>query len=650
MKGTKNARLLALLLAAMLVITAVLSGCGSSQGTQTPKPQAEETENASAETEETDAEVKEEAAASEEEAAAEEETEEETEPVELVLDDSDPASTQFTYLLATGVDSVFYEEYEDGPVAKWWMDQLWDSDGDGTAKKISIDFITPPAGSEKENANTLLATGEYPDIMAMSNSSQSATQLFEEGIAMDITDLVKEYMPNYLYWVDQHNFYNYVTNDVNGERRFIQLYDITDQVDLMWGGHVYRRDWIVRYGTNPETGEAFSGSWNEDHTVWTDDVVFPSGNTDPIYISDWEWMIEIFDRALKEQNVEDGYALSIPYYGISPMGDFVSGFGAGGEWCLNEDGVCVFGPTQDGYRAALECLNNWYAKGWIDPSFDERTNDQFFNVNTPAVYAGKVGMWYGLNSQVGDALDASGGNPDDLTYGMVLFGAAQPINDVYGDASCQGHEPFQFYCGNISTQSVIITDHASEKDLATLLTAWDYLYSFEGGMIRNQGFSDKMQAEIQDPFYLQYDLTEGGWKEVEGDDGETWYLVDAKARAVDGLSAAISLSRVIGLLPHKNIDKGYSPTNRHSIEQWTMYPAYGNISVPVTNQYTAEQTEELSLITNNTRTYLFQETPKFITGGADPSNDADWQAFVDGLIALDVNKNCEYTNDVLSGN
>ena len=46
---------------------------------------------------------------------------------------------------------------------------------------------------------------------------------------------------------------------------------------------------------------------------------------------------------------------------------------------------------------------------------------------------------------------------------MVLFGAAQPINDVYGDASCQGHEPFQFYCGNISTQSVIITDHASEK-------------------------------------------------------------------------------------------------------------------------------------------------------------------------------------------
>ena len=73
---------------------------------------------------------------------------------------------------------------------------------------------------------------------------------------------------------------------------------------------MYRRDWLVNYGTNPQTGEAFSGEWKDGE--WTDNVVFPSGGTDPVYISDWEWMFDIFETALQMQGMTDGYVMQLP--------------------------------------------------------------------------------------------------------------------------------------------------------------------------------------------------------------------------------------------------------------------------------------------------------------------------------------------------
>lgn len=63
---------------------------------------------------------------------------------------------------------------------------------------------------------------------------------------------------------------------------------------------MYRRDWIVKYGKHPQTGQAFTGGYTDPNDVdsWTDDVVFPSGGTDPVYISDWEWMFGSFTEAM----------------------------------------------------------------------------------------------------------------------------------------------------------------------------------------------------------------------------------------------------------------------------------------------------------------------------------------------------------------
>ena len=532
----------------------------------------------------------------------------------------------FTYLLDKGASSVFYDEYEDNPVAQYWMDMDWDVDGE--TKKISVDFITPPSGSESDYLNTLLATGEYPDVMSMSYSSESAMKLYEEGIALDITDYVEQYMPNYMAYIEEKNAWGSVTNDIDGERRIIQLYQMNDRASDMWGGFMYRRDWILEYGTNPETGEAFTGGWNDDHSEWEDDIVFPSGNTDPIYISDWEWMLDIFATAEKELGMTDGIVMTLYYPGYLGTGDFCSGFGASAGWYLDEDGVAQYGGTSDNFRAYIECMKAWYENGWIDKSFDERTTDIFFNIDSADTYSGKVGACYGEMSLLGDAI----ANPDDPYLENAMFvGAPQPINDVYGDDSCKYNEPTVYFANAEIDTPIIITNKAEEKDIAALLTAIDYLYSYEGSLLRSRGFSDEIQAEIQNEFYNEHGLSDGAYNIEQDEAGNDMiiYHTDELTAETDLEEAAIFQRIVGGAI--QEIDRGYDSMRRRSLSNWSKYSTTGTITSLVTNQLTSDQADEDSQINTNITTAADQKVADFVTGRADIEDDAEWQAYCDEI-------------------
>ena len=554
----------------------------------------------------------------------------------------DVSTEEYTWLIDADEASYMYSGYEDNPIYKYWSDMEWTVDG--TTKKISVDFMAPAAGSEKDNVTTLLATGEYPEIMSTSYSSEPVAGLYEEGIAIDLTDLVDQYMPNYKALIDSDpTLAAQVTNVVDGEKKILQLYEIMDEPQPSWCGYEYRRDWIVDYGTNPETGEAFSGSWNDDHTVWTDDVVFPSGNTDPVYISDWEWMMEIFMKALEDQGITDGYAMQLSYMGYIPMGDFTSAFGVSAEYYLDDDTTCQYGMTSDGMRAYLECMNTWYENGWIDKSFEENTADaMFWKVDTASVYSGKVGAWYGMNSSLGDLMDTSEGNETSLVNGIVVYGAPQPINDVYGDASVQNIIPTVGYSKDRLGASIILTNKIEDKDIGTILTAIDYLYGDEGGLLRSRGFSDEQQAEIRDEFYTAHGLDDGAYHM----DGDT-VVVNQDMLAEDGLETAARLDRIPGYKRNKDTDMSYADYHQHAIDMWMQYSFDGNIAAAVSGQLSADQSSETSLNTTNLRNYEWQEVPKFITGVRDISSDADWNSFVSDVEELHPYVYCDYLNQIL---
>ena len=557
--------------------------------------------------------------------------------------------TSFTYLIDVAPDSEFYDEYEENPVYQYWANLGWDAEGSGETKTISIDFSAPISGSEKDNLNTLLATGEYPDIFSTSFCNTSIASLYEEGIALDLTDYVEKYMPNYLAFVKENNLESKVTNKVDGESRYLQIYQLTEGNGEMWGGFEYRRDWIVKYGTNPETGEAFTGGYDADG-VWSDDVVFPSGETDPIYISDWEWMLDIMDKALDAEGITDGYALSIPYAGVHLTGELVCGFGEGGfGWYLDSDGTVQFNAISDGMRAYLECMAAWYQNGWIDKAFDERTNDAFYEIDAASMYSGKVGVFWGLLSQLGSSMDTGSGDESDPLNGIYIAGAPQPINDVYGDADHQYILPTDCYAAsNIIGQSIVITSKAEDKDIATLLTAIDYMYTTEGARLFTFGFSDEQQAELNNEFYNEHGLSDGAYYISTDENGTEIVNKNSEAlNAEDGLATAACMNRVIGLQANFNIATGYAADIQHSVDLWTKYACTGNMPSVVSKQMTSDQASEVSLIQSQATTYAETEIPQFIKGSYDINSDEDWDAYVEGYKEIGVEIYCDYANEIL---
>ena len=160
-------------------------------------------------------------------------------------------------------------------------------------------------------------------------------------------------------------------------------------------------------------------------------------------------MLNIFNTALEEEGISDGYGMSIDYTGHYGTGDLVSAFGGGSStWYIDADTV-KFGGNSEDFRTYLQALNTWYANGWIDEGFAENSSDIFYRIDSTSVHQGKVGLFYEAMGTLGSLLDISDGLPNSpengYTNGIMMFGASAPINDIYGGLQQQGKEPFTMY-------------------------------------------------------------------------------------------------------------------------------------------------------------------------------------------------------------
>ncbi len=555
-------------------------------------------------------------------------------------------SKDFTWLIDTTPDTYYYNDYEENAVVKYLLSKEWTADG--STSKINIEFDEPPADGATDHFNTMLSTGEYADVMGMVNASDTPASLYEQGVVIDLTDYIAKYMPNYSKWLADNPIYaQQMTSRVNGEDKMLMIYRVDDAIGIPWECFMYRRDWIVEYGKNPETGAAFTGGWNADKTEWTDDVVFPGGETYPKYISDWEWMFEIFAEAIEDQGFEDGYPMQMQYTGYYAEGDLASSFGGGriGTY-VTKDGKTAFGGDTDSARAYMECLNHWYEEGWLDQKFEERSADtMFFMIDTPAVFTGHVGMWIGVTNQLENML-AAGDNVDPSMADICVKGAPQPINDLYGTDACKNVIPDTFFQNTIYSSGVVLTDKAAKKDIGKLLTMIDYLYTREGSLLFTMGLNKEQQAEVKDPLYTEYGLDDGAYY-LEERDGEEWAVNAKPVQTTDGLLDAVAGMRLVGMGAQHNTDIGLGAGNLESMQLSTMYQATGNLSVAYTGLLSSEVATEVSAVNTSVNTYLATQIPEFITGRLDIEDDAAWQKYVDGLEELGAHRESEEINKAL---
>lgn len=562
--------------------------------------------------------------------------------VPAIADDVTPDHS-YTYWLHAGVDNTsYYTAYQDNPGVRYSLDyKTYQVDGNDV--RVDVEFWVPIAGSENDNFNTLIATDSYADVMSLGMYHGSLTELYRDGIALDLTDLVPKYMPNYYAYLQAHPEYT-ATNLVDGEPRILQLWSFNDDlISTYWGGWMYRRDWIVKYGKNPLDGSSFTGSYtgtmedgSPDRKTWQDNVVFPSGGYHPVTISDWEWMFEIFTVALQDLSITDGYCMSLYYPGYLELGDIVSSFGGGSaHWYLNRDtGAYDFGGNSEHFRTYLQCMNTWYKNGWIDKAFAEHASDMFFQIDSAKVYQGKVGLWYGQISQLMGSLDDSSSPYRD---GMVVFSAAQPINDKYGTEDQKNREPDCFFQPSHADTSIMITDKAAKKDLPALLSWLDYFYTPEGSRLRFFGLSKEQVEETQDPVYLALGLTEGGYYAVETEDGVKYQYVQ---KMIDD-DQILSITTAVYMFSKGGPADwlGKAPLEQDLVEQWNLYQATGLPSNLFKSQMDADDARAFTKTETRIREFMSKNVPPFIRGEKDPFSDQDWNAFVKGLSKYGPEKN-----------
>ena len=593
--------------------------------------------------------------------------------------ESDPALRSFTYLLDKGESTEYYLNYEDNPVMRYIANYKTFEASDGTQQRVLMSFQVPPAGKEADNLSLLVSTQSYPDVMSMTYFGGSLAELYEAGNILDLGPYIDQYMPNYKAWLEA-NPQVIATTPVGDQDLHLTLTGIRANLSAydLFAGWCYRRDWIVRYGVqpdmlfdpmadseprpNPKAGQAFSGHYtldkdgnaiesatleeNVNGDSWVDDVIFPSGNTDPIYISDWEWMFEIFERALKEQGIADGYVTSVYYPGFNQNGDLVSSFGGGSPWLWYdaEHNEVKFGGDSDTFKTYLACMNAWWNRGWIDKQFAERSGDMYYKIDDVTVRSGKVGFWQGSVSTLGSRI-SNAALP--YTEGAVVFGAANPINDVYGGPEQQLKIPDTFFGTAKYGGSVVVTDKAKEKDLALLFHWLDYFYTEEGAMLNNYGLSAEQQAQLQDATYLRFGV-DAAYTLVERD-GQQMVRFHDLLKVNDGnIRTAMNGSRVMGLGSPMLVDYGDTDTYvQHCIGQWDLYKPTGFMALyPFNHQLPVNAVQSNNKVYSRiVNEYMYVQVPQFITGKK--NLESDWDTYCADLKKRGYQKVLKSFNELL---
>ncbi len=587
------------------------------------------------------------------------------------------------WLYTSDSSGGYYESYDDNPAIQWLNAQYWDVEkgGLGTEENgtnVQFTFQTPVAGAEQDNFNTMMSTGEYPEIIDLT-IADTPELLYDEGILMDITEYVEKYMPNYLAALEKYPEMKQHAQSVDedGNVHYYHIAGYSNGKGDAWGGYLYRRDWIVEYAEPTEYvwdwdsdyvkenghpavtplaaaqeagnlegwkknelyGSKFSATDGEDpKNTYEDNVIFPSGKDYPYTVSDWEWMLEAFQRAIEDKGFagnSDAYPLSLYYMGSLPMGDLVSSFGGStGSWYIDENREVSYSGTDDNFKLYLECMHQWYENGWIDSVFETRASDMFFSINQNGCAQGMVGLWYGTVGLLGNTIRVTCTDPEDQQKAYVM-GCASPVNDVYGAEEQKYKEPDALYQDSRIGKGIGITTKAEEKEdlLPALCTFLDYTYDEEamGQTFIGWGLS-KEQYESVDPdpdIYAENGLENGAYTWTEGEDGIPCMKLNFDNSS--DLAAAIKAMRLgigLGMNLHPDdgsytVDTGVDEVVRKAQEQFSTYTNTGNI-LPYTAFFSEEESDIYNKTNNALTEYTSQVIPQMIKEGLD-----GWDAYVE---------------------
>lgn len=305
---------------------------------------------------------------------------------------------------------------------------------------VEVEWTMPTIGSEQDQFNLMIASGNYPDIIVwvMKNTPMKMTGLLEEGIIIDADPYIREYATNYMAMVQ-------ADPDMNKQ---------TLSVDNTYVGMYKLEPVAVRNG--------FRG------IIFRKDVLDEIGSTAPVTIGDWYALL----NAVKEQKPD-----MAPFTAVksSRFGEFMPAYGINDGFGRSiETGNVEYGYAQPAYLDFLTEMNKWYSEGLIDADYltqDGKIMNAKMIDGTAFAAVGNVGGAIGNYTA-----SARPGNPDYL-----LNAARYPAN-LQDGVSYTSHFEMMVKAG--SDVSVITSACKNPKIAVQYM---DFFYSDQGNNLINWG-------------------------------------------------------------------------------------------------------------------------------------------------------------------
>lgn len=217
--------------------------------------------------------------------------------------------------------------------------------------RININFITP-ADDSGQQLNTLISSGNLPDVITVNHGTALRVQLQDEGYVYPLQGLAERYAPSLLNRIDDEiiSYFNAGNDTIFGLPNHYYTYnDLNDYKEISGmtlnsnGGIVARKDYLEAY-------IAYKKSKNPD---WSDvEATSPQG-----FIEMCLWVKQNYNLPATNPTVCLGQFESSTTNGSKGINWLMEYFAVEPE---DKDGNKTYEPAQEKYKDALMFLNELY--------------------------------------------------------------------------------------------------------------------------------------------------------------------------------------------------------------------------------------------------------------------------------------------------
>lgn len=440
---------------------------------------------------------------------------------------------------------------------------------------VHIDWTIVTSANKTEQLQLLLAGDKLPD-MFLGDACIDTAKYYQEGILWDITDMIPEYMPNYMAMLEEYPTMMDMTRQADG--RIYSLPRITPYYQT--GGAMYiNTEWLAQMNKEmPTTTEELY----EILCAFRDNDM--NGNGDP------------------NDEIPFTWANARPDYGTASFmgmfGEEAAGVAKGtslGDLSISDEGEVYFNQVTDGWKDGTAWLAKLYKEKLIDPEVftqDEAT----FNAKSMGetmTYGCFVG--WRIGQIVGDA------NADK--YAIVGTLKHSDNEPSWGMLSANHGLAFYPAMGQFTTVM-------SEEEVITMLKYFDILFDpWYGEQVRRGTVPELMSYdEATKQFAMQPTPSEYS-------SSTEWQ----RSRAIQFLPYASSLS----------YQEGFK-TTPSVIQLYAKDDVYGDIITQKALPFfvmEAEDTAIIDVIRSDLELYMNEKFALWVTGAEDV--ETGWDAYLE---------------------